>query len=39
MSSEPVPRVAQRYLDPAKMVTVIVGDKASLEPMLAPASN
>ena len=34
-----IQRVARLYLDPTKMVTVIVGDKASLEPMLAPAFN
>ena len=29
-----VQRVAQRYIDPSKMAVVVVGDRASVEPML-----
>lgn len=29
-------RVARRYLDPGRLLTVAVGDRATLEPLLTP---
>ncbi len=34
LTPEDIRRAAQRYLDPAKMVTIVVGDEATLRPAL-----
>jgi zinc protease len=36
LTPEEIRRVAQKYLDPSKMVTVVVGDDAALRPALKP---
>jgi predicted Zn-dependent peptidase len=36
LTPEDIRRVAQKYLDPSKMVTVVVGDEAALRPALKP---
>jgi zinc protease len=36
LTPEDIRRVAQKYLDPSKMVTVVVGDEAALRPALQP---
>ena len=36
LTPEDIRRVAQKYLDPSKMVTVVVGDEAALRPTLNP---
>lgn len=35
LTPEDIRRVAQKYLDPAKMATVVVGDEKALAPALA----
>lgn len=37
LTPEDLQRVARKYLDPEKMVTVVVGDEAALAPQLTPA--
>ncbi len=36
LTPEEIQRVARKYLDPAKMVTVVVGDERALKPALKP---
>ena len=36
LTPEDIRRVAQKYLDPSKMVTVVVGDEKALTPSLKP---
>ncbi|MBI5202579.1 MAG: insulinase family protein [Elusimicrobia bacterium] len=36
LTPEDIQRVAREYLNPGKMVTIAVGDKATIDPLLAP---
>ena len=39
VTPQDVRRVAERYLDPAKMTMVVVGDKATIAEQVAPYTN